>query len=151
MVDYFKMHVKDVRAFLIVLNGAQSRLDAHLREMIDLFSSVFDQMWENTLIVFTRWAADDRSVEVREKSGDSKEKKKAELNAYIKANYKNIPKAGVPVVFIDNYPDPKNPQEQSEFKEAVHKVRDFVVKKRRNKYNIKKIQKDALEVLNTYD
>ena len=58
MVEYFEANVKEVKAFLIVLNGQQHRLDANLREMIDLFDKVFIRMWENTMIVMTRWPSD---------------------------------------------------------------------------------------------
>ena len=56
LVDYFAEHVGSIKALLIVLNGQQHRLDVHLKEMIDLFSKVFPDMWKNTLVVFTRWA-----------------------------------------------------------------------------------------------
>ena len=150
MVEYFEANVKEVKAFLIVLNGQQHRLDANLREMIDLFDKVFIRMWENTMIVMTRWPSDQRSEEIRQKTGETREKKTAELQTYLKQQFKSYPAKGVPVAFIDNYPDVSSAEELTSFQVTVREVMEFVAK-RKQTYNIKKMKKEAIEIMNLYN
>ena len=143
LVNYFSEHVGSISALLIVLNGQLHRLDVHLKEMIDLFSKVFPNMWENTMVVFTRWGQDKRSQEVREKTGETDEKKTQQYNKYLKDTYGL--KHDVPIVFIDNYPA-KDPEEQKHFASAISQIRNFVgsVKK---PFDVQRVKAGALEAM----
>ena len=47
---------KQVNAFLIVLNGQNTRFDQNIKNMLSLFKDIFgDSFIKNTCIVFTHW------------------------------------------------------------------------------------------------
>ena len=48
--------IKEVNAFLIVVDGNQKRIDIHLQAMIQLFKNIFSEAFiNNTAFVFTNW------------------------------------------------------------------------------------------------
>lgn len=101
MVDALKGKIKKLRAFLIVLNGQQPRLDSHLKAMLQLFTSIFSKrMWSNTMIVCTHWAYDEASALKRESSKETEEERSASVRAFLQKKFDLDVK--VPVVFIDN-------------------------------------------------
>jgi hypothetical protein len=109
MVQHMKSDkVKYVNCFIIVLNGAEPRLDAGTRTMISLFSACFGPRFlSNSVVVFTKWCQDAVSQERRHEdaieagSPTMEDLRNEELDREFAAdfNYTGIP---LPKLFIDS-------------------------------------------------
>jgi len=73
--------IKEVNAFLIVMNGNQTRFDIHLQAMIQLFKNIFSEaFFQNTAFVFTNWGMNKQDVLNRKKNGISEASKAIDFN-----------------------------------------------------------------------
>ena len=72
---------KHISAFLIVLNGQNTRFDKNIKDMLALFINIFgDDFINNAAIVCTHWPQSKNDKKSRMKKGVSEEKEKQEFN-----------------------------------------------------------------------
>ena len=84
MVDRLKGEIRQVNSFLLVMNGASSRLDENLKAMLKLFTGIFsNRMWRNTLVIVTHWPYDDKSLKNRQSTGKNESERVASTTKYL--------------------------------------------------------------------
>ena len=93
--------IKFVHVFLLAFDMHNVRFGATLQEQFRLFTAMFgDDLWDNAVLLGTKWGYSTRDQEVRQQTGTTEEKRRIDLNnKFAKFGLKKQ----LPMVFIDSY------------------------------------------------
>jgi len=113
-----------VDILMIVLNGQTPRLDRSNIAMLLVFKAMFgDQFLKNTVLEFTRWGYDDKSVKRRERSKVSEQHWLQQINTRLEdLKLKPADSKSVPGVFIDALHDTETEHEARMFRNERDKL-----------------------------
>jgi len=113
-----------VNLFLIVINGANARLDRTMKELLRIFRDMFgDQFLDNTLFEVTNWRFDRSSMMIRKsQNGKTTDTWEADLNMNLKEMMLN-PSKPIPAVFIDSWYFPEDEDQEKEFEMNLGRLR----------------------------
>lgn len=101
MVDVLRDDVKYVNAFLILFNGQDTKLNAHLKDMLIIFRDTFgEEFLKNVMLGFTHWEYDRKARVKRKKNNSSNEQKASMMNKELRATLGHT--FDCPCVFLDN-------------------------------------------------
>ena len=60
--------IGSIDAFMVLIKGTNSRFDAFMEQQINMYVNIFgNAMWDNTIIEFTYWSHDKRSIKKRKR------------------------------------------------------------------------------------
>ena len=128
MVDKLKGNVKQVKAFVMTFNSAAPRIDNQIQEMLRYFEKTFKKkMWENTIVVCTRWGYDKKAERHRRSQNLTKEDREKGIYDQLKTLY-DISQP-LPIIFLDSLDARYGEEEQQDqlklLKSLVQNFTDF--------------------------
>ncbi|CAK9091438.1 Immune-associated nucleotide-binding protein 7 (AtIAN7) (AIG1-like protein) [Durusdinium trenchii] len=114
-----------VETFLIVINSQDPRFDMGLQRMLKVFEQRFGRrFWDHVILVFSRWAMDERSVRQRADANITEESKREDWSRLIAEKLPNAVserRQFLPAVFVDSCP--YDDQEKAETRDRLDHIR----------------------------
>ena len=89
LVDFFKIEVKELNLFLILINSSEPRMTKPLVDALSKYEqNLTANFWKNVSIVFTRWGASPHAEKTRKAQGGvTKEMRKSEFMKFMEDNF----------------------------------------------------------------
>ena len=136
LVDVLKDSEITLNTFIIVLNGANPRLDEPMKAMLKMFAEMFTlDFLYHTIIVFTRWPFEEKDIIRRKKNNEDEESRTKEinqkLNNLLKFDTESYP---IPCYFLCNSYNNKEIFEDSsedakkKYIKSLSKIKKYVLK-----------------------
>jgi predicted GTPase len=91
--------LKEVRVFLIVLNGSNIRWNEATWNIFSLFHSMFPSFWRNVIMVVNFWPMDERSVKVRTSINRTERHLREDIRTKMGQRFEGLPE--FPIHFLD--------------------------------------------------